>query len=157
VRAASLLAGHVVASATRNVVSVLVVLGVALLLGFRPHDDAAHWLLAAGIALAFILAISWLSAALGLLANNPDAAQGVTFAIMFLPYASSAFVPVQTMPSWIRGFAAHQPITPIANELRHLLVGTPNTSSAWQALAWCAGITVVSIAASGWLFARRVR
>lgn len=157
VRAASLLAGHVVASATRNVVSVMVVLAVALLLGFRPHVDAPNWLLAAGIVLAFILAISWLSAALGLLANNPDAAQGVTFGIMFLPYASSAFVPVQTMPGWIRGFASHQPITPVANELRHLLVGTPNTSSLWQALAWCAGITVVSIAASGWLFARRVR
>jgi ABC-2 type transport system permease protein len=116
-----------------------------------------NWLLAAGIGLAFILAISWLSAALGLLADNPDAAQGVTFGIMFLPYASSAFVPVQTMPTWVRGFAAHQPITPIANELRHLLAGIPTTSSIWQALAWCAGITAVSIAASGWLFARRAK
>ena len=157
VRGASLLAGHVVASATRNLVSVLVVLAVALLLGFRPHVDAVNWLLAAGIGLAFILAISWLSAALGLLADNPDAAQGVTFGIMFLPYASSAFVPVQTMPTWVRGFAAHQPITPIANELRHLLAGIPTTSSIWQALAWCAGITAVSIAASGWLFARRAK
>ena len=110
-----------------------------------------------GAMLAFILAISWLSAALGLLAGNPDAAQGITVAIMFLPYASSAFVPVRTMPSWVRGFAAHQPITPIANELRHLLVGIPNTSSVLTALAWCAGITAVSIAASGWLFARRVQ
>jgi ABC-2 type transport system permease protein len=156
IRAASLLAGHVVASATRNLVSVVVVLAVALLLGFRPEVDVANSLLAAGIGLALIVAISWLSAALGLLANNPDAAQGVTFAIMFLPYASSAFVPVRTMPGWVRGFAAHQPITPIVNELRHLLVGVPNTSSAWQALAWCAGITAVSVAASGWLFARRV-
>lgn len=157
VRASSLLAGHVVASATRNVLSVLVVLAVAVVLGFRPHIDATNWLLAGGIGLAFILAISWLSAALGLLADNPDAAQGVTFTIMFLPYASSAFVPVRTMPSWVRGFAAHQPITPVVNELRHLLVGTPNTSTVWQALAWCAAITATSVAASGWLFARRVR
>jgi ABC-2 type transport system permease protein len=89
--------------------------------------------------------------------DSPDASQGITVSIMFLPYASSAFVPVQTMPSWVRGFAAHQPITPIANGLRHLLVGIPNTSSVWPALAWCAGITAVSIAASGWLFGRRVR
>jgi ABC-2 type transport system permease protein len=155
VRASSLLAGHVAASVTRNLVSVSVVLVVALLLGFRPHVDAADWLLAGAVGLAFILAIAWLSAALGLLAKNPDAAQGVTFVIMFLPYASSAFVPVRTMPTWVRAFAAHQPITPIANEIRHLLVGTPSTSSLWQALAWCAGITAVSIAASGWLFARR--
>jgi ABC-2 type transport system permease protein len=157
VRAPSLLAGHVVASATRNLVSVLVVLGVAIPLGFRPHADLANWLLAAGVVLAFILAISWLSAALGLIAANPEAAQGVTVAIMFVPYASSAFVPVQTMPGWVRGFAAHQPITPIANELRHLLVGTPTASSLGTALVWCAGIALVSIAASGWLFARRVR
>jgi ABC-2 type transport system permease protein len=157
VRASSLLAGHVVASAARNLASILVVLAVAVLLGFRPNVDVANWLIAAAICLVFILAISWLSAALGLLANNPDAAQGITVAIMFLPYASSAFVPVQTMPSWVRGFAAHQPVTPIANELRHLLVGVPDTSSLWTALAWCAGITAVSVAASGWLFARRVR
>jgi ABC-2 type transport system permease protein len=157
VRASSLLAGHVVASAARNLASIVVVLAVAVLLGFRPRLDVANWLIAAGICLVFILAISWLSAALGLLANNADAAQGITFGIMFLPYASSAFVPVQTMPGWVRGFAAHQPITPIANELRHLLVGLPDTSSLAPALAWCAGITAVSIAASGWLFARRVR
>jgi ABC-2 type transport system permease protein len=157
VRASSLLAGHVVASAARNLASILVVLAVAVLLGFRPHVDATNWLIAVGIGLAFVLAISWLSAALGLLADNPDAAQGITVAIMFLPYASSAFVPVQTMPSWVRGFAAHQPVTPIANELRHLLVGIPNASSVWPALAWCAGIAAVSIAASGWLFGRRVR
>ena len=156
IRASSLLAGHVVASATRNLLSVIVVLAVAVALGFRPDVDITDWLLAGVIGLSFIVAISWLSAALGLLVDNPDAAQGVTFAIMFLPYASSAFVPVQTMPDWVRGFATHQPITPIVDEVRHLLVGTPSTASFWPALAWCAGIMAVSIAASGWLFARRV-
>ncbi len=156
VRAAPLLAGHVTASAARNLVSVVVVLIVAVLLGFRPSAGAGDWLVAGAIVFAFILAVSWLSAALGLLARTPDAAQGVSFVIMFLPYASSAFVPTATMPAWIRGFAGHQPITPITDELRHLLVGTPSSASAWTALAWCAAIMAASIAASGWLFSRRV-
>ena len=72
---------------------------------------------------------------------------------MFLPYASSAFVPVDTMPSWLQGFAAHQPITPVVETLRGLLLGGP--TEAGTALAWCAAILVASVAASGWLFRRR--
>jgi ABC-2 type transport system permease protein len=155
VRAAPLLAGHVVASAARNVVSCVVVVLVALLLGFRPTGSPLDCLAAAAVLLAFILAVSWLSAALGLLTSTPDAAQGVTFVIMFLPYASSAFVPVRTMPAWVRGFAAHQPITAVTDVLRHLLVGTPTTDDVGVALAWCVGIAVCSVIASGWLFARR--
>jgi len=74
---------------------------------------------------------------------------------MFLPYASSAFVPVATMPSWLQGFAAHQPVTPVTETLRGLLLGTPVGSEAWTALLWCAGIAAVSIVASAALFQRR--
>jgi len=155
VRATSVLAGHVAASAARNAASMILVFAVALLLGFRPHGDAPDWLAAAGILLAFTIAISWLSATLGLLARSPEAANGFTFLIMFLPYASSAFVPVHTMPSWLRGFAGHQPITPIANSLRGLLLGTPVGSQPWIAHAWCAGVLLTSIIASTVLFARR--
>ena len=155
VRGAALLTGHVAASAARNLASGLLVLAVALLLGFHPHAGPLEWLGAAGILLAFIAAISWLSAAAGLLARSAEAASGFTFLIMFLPYASSAFVPVHTMPTWLRGFAAHQPITPITESLRGLLLGTPVGSNVWIALAWCAGILAVSITASGVLFARR--
>jgi ABC-2 type transport system permease protein len=155
VRGAALLTGHVVASVVRNLISGLLVVGVALLLGFHPHAGALQWLEAAGILLAFITAISWLSAAAGLLARSAEAAGAFNFLIMFLPYASSAFVPVATMPAGLRGFAAHQPITPITESLRGLLLGTPVGSNAWTALAWCAGILVVSIGASGILFARR--
>ncbi|HEY4825280.1 MAG TPA: ABC transporter permease, partial [Solirubrobacteraceae bacterium] len=114
------------------------------------------WLAAAGVLLAFIVAISGLSVAIGLLARSPEAASGFTFLVMFLPYASSAFVPVDTMPAWLRGFAAHQPITPITETLRGLLLGTPVGSNAWVALIWCAGILAVSIVAAGALFARRI-
>lgn len=155
VRGASLLAGHVVASVLRNLVSGLLVILVALVLGFHPHAGALQWLEATGVLLAFVLAISWLSAAIGLLARSPEAANGFTFVLMFLPYASSGFVPVHTMPAWLRGFAGHQPITPITEALRALLLGRPVGSGGWVALAWCAGILAVSIAASGVLFARR--
>lgn len=155
VRGASLLVGHVVASAARNLASGVLVLAVALALGFHPHADALEWLGATGVLLAFIVAISGLSVAAGLLASSPEAAGGFTFLIMFLPYASSAFVPVDTMPAWLRGFAAHQPITPITETIRGLLLGTPVGSNAWVALAWCTVILIVSIVASGALFARR--
>jgi ABC-2 type transport system permease protein len=156
VRGASLLVGHVAASAARNLASGVLVVAVALALGFRPHAGVLGWLAAAGVLLAFIVAISGLSVAIGLLARSPEAASGFTFLVMFLPYASSAFVPVDTMPAWLRGFAAHQPITPITETLRGLLLGTPVGSNAWVALVWCAGILAVSIIASGALFARRI-
>ena len=129
-------------------------LGVALLIGFRPAAEPLEWLAVAGVLLAFVVAISSLSAALGLLAGSPEAANGITFVVMFLPYASSAFVPVDTMPTWLQGFAEHQPITPVIETLRGLLLDTP-TGEAWTALAWCAGILAVSLAASGALFRRR--
>jgi ABC-2 type transport system permease protein len=155
VRGAALLTGHVAASAARNLASAVLVAAVALLLGFHPHAGALRWLGAAGMLLAFIIAISWLSAVFGLLARSAEAAGGFTFLIMFLPYASSAFVPVHTMPEWLRGFAAHQPITPMTESLRGLLLGTPIGANAWIGLAWCAGILATSVAASGVLFARR--
>lgn len=153
----SILAGHVAASALRNAVSTLLVFGVAFLIGFRPHAGPLDWLAAVGVLAAFVLAMSWLAAAIGLIAKSPEAANGFTFLIMFLPYASSAFVPVDTMPTWLQGFAQHQPITPVIETLRGLLLGTPVGSNPWTALAWCGGILAVSIAASGVLFRRRTR
>jgi ABC-2 type transport system permease protein len=151
----SVLAGHVAASVVRNTASTVLVLAVALAIGFRPEAGPLQWLAVAGVLLAFVLAISSLAAALGLLAGSPEAANGVTFLVMFLPYASSAFVPVDTMPSWLQGFAAHQPITPVVETVRGLLLGMPVGAHALTALAWCAGILAVSVAASGALFRRR--
>jgi ABC-2 type transport system permease protein len=151
----AILCGHVAASVLRNAASTVLVFGVAFLIGFRPHAGALDWLAAVGVLLAFVLAVSWLAAAIGLIAKSPEAANGFTFLIMFLPYASSAFVPVDTMPSAIQGFAQHQPITPVIETLRGLLLGTPVGSNPWTALAWCAGILAVSVAASGVLFRRR--
>lgn len=154
VRATAVLAGHVAASVARNAASMVLVVAVALALGFHVHGDPVRWLAAAALLLAFAVAMAWLSAALGLLARSAEGANGATFLIMFLPYASSAFVPVRTMPAWLHGFASHQPITPLADSVRALLVGGPVGSGPWMAVAWCGGILLVSVLASTLLFAR---
>lgn len=151
----AILAGHVAASVVRNAASTVIVFGVAFLIGFRPNAGPLGWLAAAGVLLLFILAISWLSAAAGLLAKTPDAANASTFLMMFLPYASSALVPIDTMPPWIHGFAHNQPYTPVIETIRGLLLGKPVGSSPWQALAWFGGILLISITLCGTLFRRR--
>jgi ABC-2 type transport system permease protein len=153
---AAVLGGHVVASIARNLMSTVLVLTVAFLIGFRPHADVGGWLAAIGILLLFVLAFSWASAAVGLIARSAEAAGGFTFFVMFLPYPSSAFVPIDTMPSWIHGFADHQPFTPVIESMRGLLLGTPVGTAPWLAIAWCGGILVVAVAASGFLFRRRI-
>ena len=152
---ASFLTGHVVASVVRNAASTVIVLAVGLLIGFRPDASAAEWVAAAAVLGLFVLALSWLAAVIGLLARTPEGANGFTFFVMFVPYLSSAFVPIATMPGWLHGVAAHQPVTPVVETLRSLLLGTPAGSSPVQAIAWCAGILVVSVAAAGVLFWRR--
>jgi ABC-2 type transport system permease protein len=151
----SILAGHVTASVARNMTSSALVFGVAFLIGFRPHANPVAWLAAIGVLLAFILAISWLSAVIGLLVKTAEGANGFSFFMTFLPYASSGFVPIATMPSWIRGFAQYQPITPVTETIRGLLLDQPVGTSPWAALAWCGGIVGVSVLASAALFRRR--
>ncbi|HEY5195842.1 MAG TPA: ABC transporter permease [Solirubrobacteraceae bacterium] len=152
---AAVLGGHVAASLARNAASTVLVLGVALLIGFHPTAGPLAWLGVIGILALFVISISALSAAIGLLAGSPEAANGFTFFVMFLPYASSAFVPVSTMPSWLQGFARHQPITPVIETLRSLLVGGSAGSDPWQAVAWCVAILVGSVGLAGVAFTRR--
>src|ERR1039457_5269513 len=121
----------------------------------RPHAGLLPWLAAVGVLSLFGVAVSWLSAAAGLLASSPEAASGFTFFVMFLPYPSSAFVPISTMPSWLHGFADTQPVTPVVETLRGLLLGAPVAASAGRALAWCGGILIVSATLSSVLFQRR--
>ncbi|HEX2773594.1 MAG TPA: ABC transporter permease [Micromonosporaceae bacterium] len=154
---AALITGHVVASTLRNLASTVLVFGVAFLIGFRPSAGPIDWLAALGVLLLFILALSWFSAAIGLLAKTPDAAGGYTFMVMFLPYASSAFVPVDTMPSWLHGFAHNQPVTPIIETMRGLLLDLPVGTNPALAVAWCSGIIVVSVVLSAVFFRLRTK
>jgi len=155
IRGTAILTGHIAASVARNLASTVLVFGVACLIGFRPQAGLPGWLAAAAVLLLFILAMSWLAAAFGLAAKTPEAANGFMFVVAFLPYASSAFVPVATMPSWLRGFASHQPVTPATETIRGLLLGTPVGTRPWLALAWCGGILALAVILSGWLFRRR--
>lgn len=151
----SVLVGHVVASLVRNLVATTLVIGVALTVGWRPHADLPDWILAIGLVFFFILAISWLAAAGGLLAKGPEAANGMTMVLMFLPYVSTAFVPAETMPSWMQGFANHQPMTPVIETLRGLWMGTPIGHQAIWAIAWCGALLTVSAFSATWLFVHR--
>ncbi|MFF9563139.1 ABC transporter permease [Leifsonia sp. NPDC014704] len=153
-RSRGVVTGHVVASLLRNLVATGVVIGVALLLGFRPTADVAQWIGALAIVALFILAITWLFAAIGLAAKSPTAASGYGFAVLFLPYLSSAFVPTDTMPDWLRWVAVNQPITPIIETIRALLFGRDPGSDLWWALGWCALIVAAAYVWAAWLFRR---
>jgi ABC-2 type transport system permease protein len=154
---AAIVAGHVVASVVRNIVSSALVFGVALAIGYRPHASVAEWLAVIGILLLFMFAVSWLAAVFGLLAKSAEAANAFTFVVMFVPYASSAFVPIHTMAGWLQGFSRHQPCTPITESLRALLAGHAAGSNAITAVTWCLGILAVSMVASVAAFRRRTR
>ncbi|WP_328771896.1 ABC transporter permease [Streptomyces sp. NBC_00286] len=147
-----ILAGHVLASTARNLIATALVFALAFAIGFRPSAGPGGWLAAIGLLVAYIAALSWLSAAVGLLVKSPEAAGGFTFFVSFLPYPSSAFVRIDDMPSWLQGFATHQPVTQVIEAVRGLLLGQPVGSTGWVALAWCTGILAASAAASGALF-----
>jgi ABC-2 type transport system permease protein len=157
VRGEALINSHVVASVARNLLSSLLVFGVAFAIGFRSGAGVTDWLGAVLVLAVFVLALSWFAATVGILARSPEAANGMTFLVSFLPYASSAFVPIHTMPGWLQGFARNQPVTAVVDAVRAFLTGQPAAASAWHAIAWSAAIIAVSVAASGVLFRRRAR
>jgi ABC-2 type transport system permease protein len=152
----SVLTGHVVASLLRNLLATFLVICVGLAVGWRPSGSALDWLGAIALVVLFILALSWLAAAVGLLAGSPEAANSMSIVLMFLPYVSTAFVPVDTMPSWLRGFAEHQPMTPVIETLRGLWMGTPLHHEPLWAMVWSIGILAVAALGASVLFARRV-
>lgn len=147
IRSISVITGHVTASLVRNLLATCIVIGVALLVGFRPTANLIEWVGAFGIIVLFILTFTWLFAAIGLVTGSPSAASGYGFALLFLPYLSSAFVPTSTMPSWLQGFTNHQPITPVIETIRGLLTDTPIMNNGWWAIGWC---TVILAFAIGW-------
>ncbi|MDP9211893.1 MAG: ABC transporter permease [bacterium] len=154
----SLLIGHVTADLFRNIISGLIVLLVAFGLGFRPTADPTEWLLVLGLALLFTLAISWLSAILGLLVKSLEAAQWTGFVLIFpLTFVSGAFVPTETMPSGLRAFAENQPLTHVIEAMRSWMVGTPMGDSGWLAFVWCIGLIVAGMTVATWMFRRQER
>lgn len=147
----SVLWGHVITSLVSNGISVAVIFGVAVLMGFRSTAGLGNWLAVIGILALFTLALTWVAIIAGLLAKTPDGAGAFAYPIIFLPFISSAFVPTETMPSVVRAFAENQPVTAIVDTLRNLLQNQPVGNEIWLALAWLIGIMVI-----GYLFAMKI-
>ncbi|MFI0777367.1 ABC transporter permease [Streptomyces sp. NPDC021212] len=135
---------HVFTSLVANLVSLVIVVGVALLMGFRTGAGAPEWLAVAGILLLFTLALTWIAVIPGLSAASVEGAGAFAYPLIFLPFISSAFVPTETMPGPVGWFAEHQPVTSIANTIRDLFARQPVGDDIWIALAWCVGILVVA-------------
>ncbi|MFG1704805.1 ABC transporter permease [Nonomuraea sp. M3C6] len=142
----SVLWAHVLTSLVANVISLVVVVLVALLMGFRSAAGAPAWLAVAGILILFTLALTWIAVIPGLSAKTMEGASAFSYPLIFLPFLSSAFVPTDTMPGPVRVFAEYQPVTSIVNAIRNLFTQQPVGTDIWIALAWCVGILIVAFA-----------
>jgi ABC-2 type transport system permease protein len=151
----AVLIGHVVGSLLQTLVVLVLVVAVALAIGFRPTASPLAWLATAGVLMLFGIALIWLSAALGLAAKSVETASNTPMFLTLLPFLSSAFVPTDTMPAGLRQFAEYQPFTPVTQTVRGLLTGNPVGTHAIVAVAWSLGITLASYLWAVRLYHRR--
>jgi ABC-2 type transport system permease protein len=148
---ASVLTGQVLGSLVRTMFTIGLVIGVALLMGFRPTAGPVAWIAALGLIALFTFAVTWMGVVFGLVGKTPAGANSLSLIFLLLVFTSSAFVRPDSMPVGVRWFAGYQPFTPVIDTLRGLLLGTPIGNSAVLAVAWCVGLTLV-----GYLWARAV-
>jgi ABC-2 type transport system permease protein len=147
----SVLTGHVLGSVIQAAVALAIVIGVALLVGFRPTADLVGWLATAGFLVVVTFALVWLAVALGQVSQSVETASNLPMPLVLLPFLSSGFVPTDSMPAGLRWFAEHQPFTPIIETLRGLMMDKPLGNDGWIALTWCA-----VIALGGYLWSKRL-
>lgn len=153
----ALIMGHVSADLVRNVIQSIVLILVALLVGFRPEATLTDWLSIVGLVLLFSFALSWVAAIMGLLARTVEAVQWMGFFVIFpLTFASAAFVPTASMPYALRLFAENQPVTHVIEALRALMTGGDIANHGWLAILWCIAITAVAIPVAAHLFRTHV-
>jgi ABC-2 type transport system permease protein len=152
----SALWSHVLTSLVANLVSLVIVVLVAVGMGFRSGAGALAWLAIAGILALFTLALTWIAVIAGLSAKTVEGAGAFSYPIIFLPFISSAFVPTRTMPGPVRAFADNQPVTSIVNTIRDLLAQQPVSTGIWIALAWCLGILIVANALAMATYHRKI-
>ncbi|WP_405652769.1 ABC transporter permease [Streptomyces sp. RK9] len=146
---ASVLVGHVVGNVVQTLISLVLVIGVALAVGFRPNANVVEWLAAIGLLVFLAFALAWISAAIGLGSDSVETASNAPMPLTFLPFLGSAVVTPDSMPAGIRWFAEYQPFTPMNETLRGLMLGTEIGNDAWIALAWLLGLSIV-----GYLWAK---
>jgi ABC-2 type transport system permease protein len=145
--------GHVVADLVRNILQSMIMIGIGLLVGFRPVASFGDWILIAGIVLLFTFAISWIAAIMGLAAKTVESVQWMGFFFVFpLTFASAAFAPTDSMVPWLRAFAQNQPVTHVIEAIRALMIGHPVGNHLWLAIVWCIGIIVVALPTAAYLF-----
>jgi ABC-2 type transport system permease protein len=152
----SVLWAHVLTSLVANLISLVVVVLVALLMGFRSGAGVLAWLAVAGILILFTLALTWIAVVAGLSAKSTDGVSAFSYPFVFLPFISSAFVPTHTMPGPVRAFADYQPVTSIVNTIRDLFTQQPVGTDIWTALAWCVGILIVACILARGIYRRRI-
>ena len=152
----SVLWAHVLTSLVANLISLVVVVLVALLMGFRTGAGVMAWLGVGGILVVFTLALTWLAVIPGLTANSVEGASAFSYPLIFLPFISSAFVPTDSMPAPVRAFAENQPVTSIVDAIRSLLTEQPVGSDLLLALAWCGGLLVVAYALAMAVYRRKI-
>lgn len=150
----AVLTGHVIATVLQVLVGTVIVLGVALLVGFRPGASAVEWVAALGLVIGFAVALIWLAVALGLQAKSVETASNTPMFLTLLPFLGSGFVPTESMPAGLRWFAEYQPFTSVIETLRGLLLGTEIGTHAWLALGWTLVIGVASFLWARSLFSR---
>jgi len=153
----AVLTGRTFADSGRNIFVAALMAGVGFLVGFHIHAGVAKFLAAMVLVILFGYTLSWVFATVGLVLKNPESAQAAAFPIMApLVFASSAFVPVHSMPGWLQPFAAHQPVSVTASAARALVLDTPVTSYLVQSLAWMAGILLVFVPLAIWRYRRAI-
>ncbi len=152
----SVLWAHVLTSLVANLISLVIVVLVALLMGFRSGAGVLAWVAVAGILTLFTLALTWLAVIAGLSAKSVDGASAFSYPLIFLPFISSAFVLTDSMPGPVRAFAEHQPVTAIIDTIRDLFAQQAVSADIWIALAWCVGILVVAYAFAMSTYRRKV-
>jgi ABC-2 type transport system permease protein len=148
--------GHVLTSLIANLISLVLVVFVALAIGFRSGAGVVAWLGVFGIIVLFTLALTWLAVSAGLVAKSPDGAGAFAYPLLFLPFVSSAFVPTTGMSGPVEWFAEHQPVTSIVNTLRTLYADQPLGNDLWTALGWCVGLLVVAYALAVRIYHRKL-
>ncbi|MGC1407052.1 MAG: ABC transporter permease [Candidatus Dormiibacterota bacterium] len=152
----SALWAHVLTSLVANLISLVVVVLVALLMGFRSGAGLLAWLAVVGILILLTLALTWVAVIPGLSAKSADGASAFAYPLIFLPFISSAFVPTHTMPGPVRAFAENQPVTSIVNAIRDLFTQKPVGADIWIGLAWCVGILIIAYSFAMVTYRRRI-
>ena len=148
--------GHVLTSLVSNAISIIVIILVALIMGFRSPAGVLSWVGVAGILALFTLALTWIAVIAGLSAKSVDGVSAFSYPIIFLPFVSSAFVPTRSMPGPVRAFAENQPVTSIVETIRALLSNQRVGNEIWVALAWCFGIMLVAYISAMRAYKKRV-